>query len=220
MTMLKHCLLLLTLNTLLGCTTPSVVLISTQADPAFSFSPPQETRVHVEAFRDETLELGLELTLEEKVLLDNVRDALEFAGFIVVTGNDEQADFTLLCRGGRFTEEYDSYERIPVTSSSVGWSYGRRGWRSRYSTHYSSVIVPARRQYELAELQFAAIEHDLAQQSDSQEKLIDELAVWTADVESHGPLILGDFTRQAYEAMLLWGRTADARIDIKPPQEQ
>lgn len=196
-----------------GCAPPNVAMISTSADPSFRFDAPAQLAVRVVPIRDAAIDMDIEPTLDEKVLVDEVETGLSVAGFQVVRpGADRAADLVFFCEARSFEEVYDSYDRIPTTDTVVGTYRTRRGYRTYYETVHSSVIVPTRRWYRYTRLFLTAVEADAIDEAVAAERPVDRAGVWGALVEANGPLVMRDITWQTAEALYFWGQTADVRL--------
>jgi len=209
--------LLFAVACLAGCAPPNVALFSSGADPGFRFPDPGQVQVAVAPMRDNKIGMGLEPTLDEKILVDDVEMGLNEAGFRVVRlGGDRAPDFIMFCEAEINVEQYDTYERIPTFDTVVGTYHTRRGYRTYYETVHSSVVVPATRRYTYSVLRLALVEAEVALDPAANDKPIDNAAVWYATVEANGPLIMRERSWQAYQAMELWARTGQKRMNYPP----
>lgn len=212
--MLPHLLTGVMLLTTLGCSPPNVALISTSADPGYDFAPHNGVTVSVRIQRDDEIKEPFELSLEEKILADDMEIGLRSAGFRVIQGDgSEQPDMVILGRAEEIVEGYDSYERIPVTDTRIGTYRTRRGYQSYYETSHSSVIVPTYRRYIFTRLILSAVEADKARLPEAKGRPIDLAAIWMATVRANGPLVMSDRVWQIKEALWFWGKTADMRLE-------
>jgi len=202
---------------LAGCAPPNVALFASGADPGFHFPEPGQAHVAVLPMRESKTTVGIVPTLDEKILIDEVEIGLNDAGFRVVKlGGERAPDFVMFCDARINVEQYDSYERIPTSDTVVGTYHTRRGYRSYYETVHSSVIVPTTRRYTYSVLRLALVEARVVEDPEAAGTQIDNVALWYATVEANGPIVMQQRVWQVNQAMALWGRTGQVRMNYPP----
>lgn len=200
-------LLLLAMSSV-GCGTSNIASFDTKADPDLEFPAPDQTTVHVLAFRDNQYDPTLALTLDERILIDEVAEGLRRAGFTVSSSkHDRDVEFLVFCQWDTRVEEYDSYILVPVPDIIFSRHHGRRGHHTHYSTVFSTVVLPTRRSYTVGELDLAVVKVTAGNALHASDRPIDELAVWMASSCAIGPDVLPDRAWQAWETMAGWGYT-------------
>ena len=214
---LRTLLVLLLAVSSLGCGPSNVASFQTSADPDLEFPAPDQTTIHVLAFRNNRYDPSLVTTLKERILIDEVEAGLRRAGFMISSSkHDRDVEFLVFCQWTARVEEYDSYTLVPVPDFVFGRHHGRRGHHSHYSTGFSTVVIPIRKRYTVGELDLAFVKVNPGEPLEATDQPIDEIAMWMATSCAIGPDVLPDRVWQTLETMAGWGYTEKWRTKYIP----
>lgn len=214
---LRTPLVLLLAASLLGCASSNVASFKTSADPHIEFPAPDQTTIHILAFRNNSYDPSLVTTLSERILIDEVEAGLRRAGFKISSSkHDRDVEFLVFCQWKTRVEVYDSYMLVPVPDVIFSRHHGRRGHHTHYATGFSTVVLPVRRSYTVGELDlaFVTVNPDLPLQAS--DRPMDEFAVWMGTSCAIGPDVVPDREWQTWETMAGWGYTEKWRARYLP----
>lgn len=210
-------LVLLLAASSLGCAPSNVASFATSADPDLEFPAPDQTTIHILAFRDDRFDPLLVPNLNERILIDEVEAGLRRSGFTISSSkHDRDVEFLVFCQWKARVEEYDSYMLVPVPDLIIGRHHGHHGHHTHYATSISTVVLPVRRRYTVGELDLAFVTVNPDLPLEASDRPMDEIAVWMATSCAIGPDVVPDREWQTWETMAGWGYTEKWRARYIP----
>lgn len=207
-----------------GCTSTRTILIETQADPNYAFAAPSDLRIAIGAVApsddpESTATAGDsrfavdELTLEQRIIRADLEAGMNMHGFTIV--EDPQDAAVVMYFTETYQERaYDTYERVPVTSSSFGFGWGHGHSRDFYSTSFSSALVPVTRVERIGTIWLAASPAERALASGSADRSPAQIAIWMGSLRTEAADLQANRLAHISQLLARWGQTGREAIEV------
>ncbi|MCA9292023.1 MAG: hypothetical protein KDA25_12905 [Phycisphaerales bacterium] len=203
-----------------GCTSAKARLIA-QADPTYVFPPVASSTVQLRILRPDGASIG-EYRIREKQLLLDAEAAFSRRGFTVEPGDDPNAGenaFVVYLTEQEEAYAYDTYESVPVSSTTHGWL--DRRWRDdgrRSSSYFEQshgwTVVPVHVQGVDGLLQLVAVPRTALAAAPPDQPL-NELSVWECGMRTQASSLRQFRSSYLDEVLAFWGASAEAAFPMR-----